>query len=127
MGGRAGRGEGEGWPGRQGRPGCSYEHLRPPVCHLPAFHLPLSIPPPAGEARTDAFVEANGGGEAAFDHLVEPASLILATLLKVRLCMCGWGGREGATRPHSTTSWAGLADLHHIARGRDVHVCVGRG
>ena len=48
---------------------------------------PLSPHPapylPAGEARTDAFVQANGGEEAAFDHLVEPASLILVTLLKV--------------------------------------------
>ena len=48
---------------------------------------------PAGEARTDAFVQANGGEEAAFDHLVEPASLILVTLLRV----CVWGGGGGGT------------------------------
>ena len=57
--------------------------------HIPV-HCPLSLLSPhsapylpAGEARTDAFVQANGGEEAAFDHLVEPASLILVTLLKV--------------------------------------------
>lgn len=35
-----------------------------------------------GEARTDAFVQAHGGSEAVFESFVEPASLILSTLLK---------------------------------------------
>ncbi len=36
----------------------------------------------AGEARTDAFVQSNGGDDATFDCFAEPASLILVTLLK---------------------------------------------
>ena len=43
----------------------------------------LPLPPsPAGEARTDAYVQAHGGEDAVFDQFVEPASLILSTLLK---------------------------------------------
>ena len=44
---------------------------------------PTEPPPPCatGEARTDAFVQAHGGDDAVFDSFVEPASLILSTLL----------------------------------------------
>ena len=46
-------------------------------------------PPPygssVGEARTEAYVQAHGGDDAVFDQFVEPASLILATLLKACL------------------------------------------
>ncbi len=36
----------------------------------------------SGEARTDAFVESNGGEDTIFDQFAEPASLILVTVLK---------------------------------------------
>ena len=61
----------------------------------PSASMAFTPPCPVGEARTDAFVQAHGGEEAAFDHLVEPASLILVTLLKVAL------GERGLRQPHS--------------------------
>ena len=60
----------------------------------------------AGEARTEAYVSANGGDDASFDDFVQPANLILSTFIADNI-LDRWGLFEiqSVSRPFADNSF----------------------